>query len=49
MKKNKYIYIIGKREQKWIEDFDKLCRNYISNHKNILIYNCYFKYLAYKN
>lgn len=48
MKNNKYIYIVGKREQKWIEDFDKMCREYISNHKNILIYNCYYGVKEYR-
>lgn len=48
MRNNKYIYILGKREQKWIEDFDKMCKEYNLNHKNITIYNSYFGIKEYR-
>lgn len=41
-------YIIGKREKKWIEDFEKLCRSYCRDNKNIIISNCYYGLKEYR-
>lgn len=49
MKNNKYIYTLGKRELKWINEFNKMCEEYnLKNHKNIMIYNNYFGLKEYR-